>query len=66
MDLEIWLLVISIPVAFFVGVFVHKFIISEAESIKAHITAELDSMRAELMGEAEHVRTVFKEQAKKL
>jgi hypothetical protein len=36
---------IAIPAAFAAGVIFHKYVISEATAIKAHITAEIDKLR---------------------
>lgn len=48
MDLELLFVVLGYPAIFVAGVLVHKYVISEAEKIKAHITAEIQEVRADL------------------
>ena len=36
---------IAVPAAFVAGVVFHKYVISEAQSIKAHVTAEVEKVR---------------------
>ena len=43
-------LAIGVPVAFAAGVVFHKYVISEAQAIKTHITAEVEKVRAEVAG----------------
>lgn len=38
----------GMPAAFFAGVVFHKYVISEAASIKAHVTEEVSALRAEV------------------
>lgn len=39
---------LSLPAAFVAGVVFHKYVISEAEKIKAHVTAEVQEVRADI------------------
>jgi hypothetical protein len=41
-------LAIAVPAAFAAGVIFHKYIVSEANSIKAHMTAEVEEVRADI------------------
>jgi hypothetical protein len=41
-------LAIAVPAAFAAGVIFHKYVIGEAEKIKAHVTAEVDEVRADI------------------
>lgn len=38
----------AVPVSFIAGVIVHKYVISEAERIKAHVTAEVEKLRGDV------------------
>lgn len=42
------LFAVAVPVAFAAGVVFHKYVISEAEKIKAHVSAEIQEVRADL------------------
>lgn len=42
------ILAIAVPAAFVAGVIVHKYVISEANSIKQHVTAEVAEVRADI------------------
>lgn len=42
------LLAIAVPAAFAAGVIFHKYVISEANSIKQHVTAEVAEVRADI------------------
>lgn len=48
MDLDLLLLLASIPLIFIAGILAHKYVISEAASIKAHVTAEIQEVRADV------------------
>jgi hypothetical protein len=39
---------VALPIAFAAGVVVHKYVISEAQSIKQHITDEVAELRADV------------------
>lgn len=39
---------IGVPVAFMAGVVAHKYVMGEAAAIKAHVTAEIEEVRADL------------------
>jgi hypothetical protein len=41
-------LAICAPVAFAAGVIFHKYVISEAQAIKTHITAEVEKVRRDV------------------
>jgi hypothetical protein len=41
---------VSVPAAFAAGVAFHKYVISEAQAIKAHVTAEVEKVRGEVSG----------------
>lgn len=47
-------------VAFAAGVVFHKYVISEAASIKAHVTNEVTSTEQKIVGEFESVRADLK------
>lgn len=38
---------VAVPAAFALGVVFHKYVLSEAEMVKAHVTAEIDEVRAD-------------------
>jgi len=46
---------IAVPVAFAAGVIFHKYVISEAEAIKDHVTAEAAEIRADVMNAVKSV-----------
>lgn len=49
MDLDLLFLIgLGYPVMIFVGVGLHKYAISQAEKIKAHVTAEVQEVRADV------------------
>jgi len=39
---------IAVPAAFVAGVIFHKYVLSEAAAIKAHVTAEVAEVRADI------------------
>ena len=41
---------VSVVAGFAGGVVFHKYVISEAQAIKAHVTAEVEKVRAEIAG----------------
>ena len=50
MDPVVFVIVVAIavPAAFALGVVFHKYVVSEAEKVKAHMTAEIQEVRADL------------------
>jgi|HubBroStandDraft_6_1064221.scaffolds.fasta_scaffold591859_3 hypothetical protein len=48
MDPVILAFVIAVPSAFAVGVIFHKYVVSEAAAVKAHVTAEVGKLRGDL------------------
>ena len=44
------LFAVGVPAAFVAGVVVHKYVISEAEKIKAHVTAAEERIRGDVAG----------------
>jgi hypothetical protein len=47
MDLELLFIGLGYPAMFMAGVLCHKYVVSEAEKIKAHVTAEVQEVRAD-------------------
>lgn len=39
---------LAVPAAFFAGVLVHKYVVSEAQSVKQHISAEIAAWRVDV------------------
>ncbi len=39
---------IAVPVAFVAGVLFHRYVVSEASAIKAHVTAEVEEVRGDI------------------
>jgi len=48
MDPLLILFLLAVPVAFVGGVLVHKYVVSEAQSIKEHVTAEVEQLSADI------------------
>jgi hypothetical protein len=56
MDPVVIVFVVSVPAAFAAGVITHKYVISEAASIKQHVTEEIAEVRARCGGSTEESR----------
>jgi hypothetical protein len=48
MDPILYVFLVVSPLAFIAGVVFHKYVISEAVAIKAHVTAEVAEVRADI------------------
>jgi len=46
--MNLYALAVLVPAAFAAGVVFHKYVISEAASIKEHVTAEVQEVRADI------------------
>ena len=53
-------------VSFACGVVFHKYAVSEANSIKSHVSAEVEALRKELTGLTDKTRQVLNSAASKL
>ena len=47
MDFELALIVIGGPVVYLAGILTHKYAVDQAEKVKAHVTAEIQEVRAD-------------------
>lgn len=52
-SVDIAVIAIASLVFFVLGVLFHKYAVSEANSIKAHVTDELSALRADIVGGAQ-------------
>ena len=57
MDLDLIIFLVGFPLVYIAGILTHKYVISEAEKIKAHVTAEIQEVRGDLSSLLRDVKT---------